>query len=266
MLITIALASILSQADNDYAVFQVRYTPPDAVLYVEGKPITTAKNGAAIIKTPPLEKGRSYEYRFELRWNGYSKAWDVDFEPGRTYSVELALESPGITESDGTVNFGIDRSQVERSGRERVTVYGRQIDVAEAIRMLDTNKPRLTVIGSKEALERVKRDLQGPLKDLAKDFLIQYYEPSNWAVRDAGFKTDGNPTIYVQAPDGRVLHRQDDYKDGADGLRKVLTAIRKPDPNYKPERDPDLRKGGESYLIYVAIAIAILLVLQARRT
>jgi hypothetical protein len=266
MLAALALACTLAQNDmRDYAVFQVRYTPADAVLLVEGNPIRTAANGNAIVKTPSLAIGSLYEYQFELQWNGYRKAWNVSFEPGKTYTLDLNLEVPGVAESDGTVNFGIDRSKLEQPPRERITLQGRSIDVNQAIRLLDTNKLRLTVIGSKEAIERVRRDLEGPLRELARDFLIQYYEPLNWAVRDVGFKTDGNPTIYVQAPDGRVLHRQDDYKDGADGLRKVLTAIRKPDPNYRPERDPDLRKGGESYLIYIAIAIAILLVL-ARRT
>jgi len=267
MLTVLVLAYTLAQNDTrDYAVFQVRYAPADAVLLVEGKPIRTAANGSAIIKTPLLAIDSQYEYQFELQWNGYRKAWNVSFEPGKTYTLDLNLEVPGVAESDGTVNFGIDRSKLERQPRERVTLQGRDIDVNEAIRLLDTNKLRLTVIGSKEAIERVKRDLEGPLRELAKDFLIQYYEPSNWAVRDVGFKTDGNPVIYVQTPDGRVLHRQDDYKDGADGLRKVLTAVRKPDPNYRPERDPDLRKDSASYLVYVAIAIAVLLVLQARRS
>jgi hypothetical protein len=59
---------------------------------------------------------------------------------------------------------------------------------------------------------------------------VQDYAPGNWAVKD-GFFTEGKPTIYLQAPNGKVLHRQDDYSDGAAGL---ATALRKADPNYSP--------------------------------
>ena len=55
----------------------------------------------------------------------------------------------------------------------------------------------------------------------------------------AGFVTTGKPTIYVQAPDGKVLHRQDDYQGGAPELAE---AIRRIDPNYDPKKDFDLRK------------------------
>lgn len=99
----------------------------------------------------------------------------------------------------------------------------------------DRHKLRLTVIGTEVERKRVLADL-APWQD---KLLVQAYEPTHWAVRDAGFSTKGSPTIYVQGPDGTVLHRQDDYNDGAAGL---ATAIRKADPNYRPEKDPDLRK------------------------
>ena len=54
-----------------------------------------------------------------------------------------------------------------------------------------------------------------------------------------GFVTAGRPTIYVQDATGRVLHRQDDYDDGPEGL---ASALRELDPDYRPEADVDLRK------------------------
>ncbi|MBY0523415.1 MAG: hypothetical protein K2R98_08445 [Gemmataceae bacterium] len=105
----------------------------------------------------------------------------------------------------------------------------------------DANKLRLTVIGSDADRKAVIGDLAGnPLLAPYKDrMLVQAYAPDNWAVKDAGFHLAGKPTIYLQAADGKVLHRQDDYADGADGLAK---AIRKADPGYDPKKDPDSRK------------------------
>jgi len=68
---------------------------------------------------------------------------------------------------------------------------------------------------------------------------MQSYLPDHWAVARSGFKVDGQPTIYLQAPDGTVLHRQDDYHDGPEALAQ---ALRRTDPHYDPRKDPDLRQ------------------------
>jgi hypothetical protein len=76
--------------------------------------------------------------------------------------------------------------------------------------------------------------------------LVKEYSPDDWEVSRFGFVTTGSPTIYIQQPDGKVLHRQDDYK-GLDDLKVVFSKIRVKDPNYDPSKDPDLRKsfGGD---------------------
>ncbi len=155
-----------------------------------------------------------------------------------------------VVEQDGVQNFGIDRSGLNGSA-ERITLGGREITRAEAARMLeagsladDSGKLRLTVIGTESDRRRVLADLKGPLSDIAGQCLVQDYPPDHWAVAGAGFYTAGKPTIYVQAPDGKVLHRQDDYADGAEGFRQAFERIRKPDPDYRPDRDPDLRRPG----------------------
>jgi len=154
-----------------------------------------------------------------------------------------------VVEKDGVQNFGIDRARLNGSGAERITLDGRQISRSEAARVLETagladdsGKLRLTVIGPESDRRRVLDDLKGPLADIAAECLVQDYPPDHWAVAKVGFHTAGKPTIYVQAPDGKVLHRQDDYTDGAEGLRVAFERLRRPDPNYRPDKDRDLRR------------------------
>jgi hypothetical protein len=122
---------------------------------------------------------------------------------------------------------------------EEYRVGGKVVSRDEAVKALrdaqltdDSRKPRLTVIGSPD--ER-KEALAALPADLKEHWLVKEYEPDHWAVKGAGFKTDGHPTVYLQAPDGKVLHRQDDANN-------VTGAVRKADPTYDPAKDPDLRK------------------------
>lgn len=140
-------------------------------------------------------------------------------------------------------DFGVSWSP---SGPEKYTYKGEPVRRSDAVEMIekgvpdDRGKLRLTVIGSEAERKRVVDDVAR--SPMAGQLLVQAYAPDHWAVKDAGFKTDGHPTVYVQAPAGQVLHRQDDYSDGAEGL---LAAVRKADPNYRPDKDPDLRKKPE---------------------
>ncbi len=159
-----------------------------------------------------------------------------------------------VVEQDGVQNFGIDRSGLNGSA-ERITLGGREITRSEATQVLqagsladDSGKLRLTVIGTEADRRRVLDDLKGPLTDIAGQCLVQDYPPDHWAVANVGFYTAGKPTIYVQAPDGKVLHRQDDYADGAEGFRQAFERLRKPDPNYRPDKDRDLRRPADGLL------------------
>ena len=142
-------------------------------------------------------------------------------------------------------NFGVNR--LTPHTRERYIINGIDATGEQALQALqEKNVPndkhllRLTIIGSADLRKRVRSDLENnPLLTCFSDkYLIQDYDPSNWAVK-AGFFTEGSPTIYLQSPTGKVLHRQDDYEDGAAGL---ATALRKADPNYTPSLDVDRRK------------------------
>lgn len=180
------------------------------------------------------------------------------------YPPPPQVVTPGKIESDGTVNFGLDRSHMPASGKHLLD--GNEVSKEELLQAL--GKPRLpddsdwlslTIIGPEAARRQVLNDLQSsslltPWKDRLK---VKDYPPDHWAVRDAGFVTTGNPTIYCQAPDGRVLHRQDIYR-GPESLAEVL---RKADPAYNPERDPDLNKPLSSVPPWIWIGGGILVVL-----
>jgi hypothetical protein len=123
----------------------------------------------------------------------------------------------------------------------------------------DRDQLCVTVIGEEVNRRQVLDDLDRapaltPWKGRLK---IHGYEPTHWAVQDAGFKTDGRPTIYVQAPDGKVLHRQDEYR-GPEALAEVL---RKADPRYQPANDPDLNRDLAGVPLPVWLGGAVLVVL-----
>jgi hypothetical protein len=131
--------------------------------------------------------------------------------------------------------------------RERYIYDGKTITEKEALDLMDdptitddSGFLRLTVIGPEAERKPVLSDIDtNPLLTKYKGRLvIQDYDPTRWEM-SCGFVTQGHPTIYVQTPDGKVLHRQDDYRDGADGL---AVALRRADPKYNPHGDPDLRK------------------------
>jgi len=171
-----------------------------------------------------------------------------DAPPGGPGAASKPEGQLPVVEQDGVQNFGIDRAGLDGSA-ERITLGGREIPRSEVMRILqaesltdDSGKLRLTVIGTEADRRRVLDDLKGSLSDIANQCLVQDYPPDHWAVAGVGFYTAGKPTIYVQAPDGKVLHRQDDYADGAEGFRQAFERLRKPDPDYRPDKDRDLRR------------------------
>lgn len=143
-------------------------------------------------------------------------------------------------------NFGVDQTKL--GGPEAYKINGKPVTKAQAEQAIkggqvpdDAHKLRLTVIGPEAERKQVLADLAAlpALAEWKDKLLVQAYPPDHWAVAQAGFVTSGKPTVYLQAPDGKVLHRQDDYQDGAAGLAK---ALRKADPDYKPDKDKDQRK------------------------
>lgn len=162
--------------------------------------------------------------------------------------------------------FGCDLSRVRDGDHYRLD--GKEVSRQEVTQLLtkgkegpspsipdNRHKLRISVIG--EGREPVLADLAGhpalaPWKDKA---VLTGYAADHWAVARYGFVCTGRPTIYVQDAEGRVLHRQDDYRGGAAGLAEALRNI---DPDYRPERDKDLRKGPSSRIPRVPWSVPVL--------
>lgn len=139
-------------------------------------------------------------------------------------------------------NFGVDWDKI---ADHQATYSGRIISCEKAIELVgkqvpdDSKKFRLTIIGTeteqKEALAQFAM-LESEYRDRFNTWAVS---ADHWSLRDgagqAVFHTKGNPVLYVQAPDGQVLHRQDDPKD-------LSTAIRKAVKSYDAAKDTDLRK------------------------
>jgi hypothetical protein len=181
---------------------------------------------------------------------------------GKSGRPELA--EGGRVENDGTLNFGLDREHLAGPRPERYSINGREASKEDVLRLLqaqvpdDTSKPFLTVIGAPESRRQVLNDLENhpSLAPWKGKLRVQAYNPDDWAVARAGFVTGGNPTVYLQAADGKVLHRQDDYGGGADGL---AAALRRADPGYDPAGDPDRRKAAPAGLRDVPWSVPVVL-------
>jgi hypothetical protein len=155
--------------------------------------------------------------------------------------------TPKAEAAPSVPNFGVDMDKL--AGSERYSLNGTDVTQDKARRLIegrgqvpnDASWPRLTVIGSQADRQKVQEDFRNspPLAGFRNAVVVQDYDPKDWPVAQSGFVTVGQPTIYFQSPDGKVLHRQDDYADGPEGL---ATALRRADPGYKPGADPDKRK------------------------
>lgn len=141
---------------------------------------------------------------------------------------------------------GVDRAQIH--DQESYWLNGRRCAAGQAFEAMasdsladDSRQFHLTVIGSTEQRNRVLGDLKRDtrLAAISSQMRVQAYGPEHWAVKNMGFATAGEPTIYVQNREGMVLHRQDDYSDGPVAL---ADALRRADPAYDASKDPDLRK------------------------
>lgn len=145
-------------------------------------------------------------------------------------------------------NYGIDLDRLRAEAKPEYRLSGRPVSRQEAWEAIeagtltdDSARLRITVIGAESDRRSVLGDLASnpALAPWREKTLVRAYPPDHWAVASSGFVTGGRPTIYFQSTDGKVLHRQDDYEGGAEQLAQ---ALRKADPSYKPEQDPDKRK------------------------
>jgi hypothetical protein len=129
--------------------------------------------------------------------------------------------------------------QSDKITHGQTSISGRPATTAEAIAAIGANIPQdqtlphTTVIGP----EAKRKLLLTDLAEFNGKTCLHEYAPDEWPVQ-CGFKYGGDVTVYVQSPDGKVVHRQDDAKGAKEAVR---LALRKADPNYDPAKDPDLR-------------------------
>jgi hypothetical protein len=133
----------------------------------------------------------------------------------------------------GTPPLGVDGDKL--TGASQYWHNGKAVDRQYILAVFaklqdDRNKLHLTVIGNADEQKRVIAELPPELKATVK---VHGYSPDSWAIAGLGFVSNGSPTIYLQAPDGKVLWRQDRYSGAND-----FQAIRKKVDAYDPARDP----------------------------
>jgi hypothetical protein len=206
----------------------------------------------------PSDPGRSYLYYRGVQvagydhaggiYRSYDAATDIWSEPQPPPWEHLGGEREMQAGADAVTNYGVDTGRLNGHREESYRLNGEAASREQARQAIgdprlpdDAGRLRLTVIGDPQATARVTADVaQAPMLAEWKDRLVvQSYAPEHWTVARSGFVTSGKPTIYLQAPTGQVLHRQDDYADGAEGLAR---ALRRADPAYDAKKDPDLRQ------------------------
>lgn len=163
-------------------------------------------------------------------------------------------------------NFGIDCNKLKSPLQPLYKINGVPVSREDCRQAMsrglpdDAGKLWLTIIGSKEERDKVMADIPPDVKSAVR---LNSYAPSDWPVKDAGFVTSGHPTIYLQAPDGKTIHRQDDYRGVGD-----FEAIRRAVKDYDPKKDRDMRNpapGGNTNMLFVIGGVAALVIFLLKR-
>lgn len=179
--------------------------------------------------------GHNFYLQHNGRWVGMYDALVYSYYP---YDGQKYASRPSTMPTDPPT-FGVDVEQI--SSTPRSTLSGREVtkDVATAAVGAsipdDSKSLRVTVIGEKPEREMVGQLLRRGGGCANGQCTIREYGPNDWEVKNSGFVTTGKPTTYVQEPEGKVIHRQDDPEG-------VVEAVRKAKESYDSKKDPDLRK------------------------
>lgn len=163
--------------------------------------------------------------------------------------------------TEAEVDFGVSFDKI--SDEPRYSISGRECSREEVLAALKqqaagkvpdyAGRLRLTIIGPEADRKKVIADLtQPPLQQLVGALVVKDYAPDHWAVAGSGFVTTGRPTIYLQTPDGTVLHRSDSY----DGPQALAEAVRRARDDYDSKKDPNLSRGGGDLVSRIKTAVA----------
>lgn len=160
------------------------------------------------------------------------------FGPACEPPIEPPVRHFGVIPTDRPSHQFLARGEVvsEQEAFAYIRDDPRRISVPE-----DAGKLRVAVIGQEQETARVVGAWEGDaaLSPFRDAMLFSAWHPDDWQIADYGFHTAGKPTIYCLAPNGEVLHRQDDFDGGAAALAE---ALREADAAYQAKRDRDRRK------------------------
>lgn len=281
--ILIATAAFYAEDQAARTARLVIDTDADAEVWIGSQRLTDRT-----LTTPPLQPG-NYRYEIKVRWvrcDGKAcriferKIVTPLFGPGADLRIPARLDvgpptapgaKPGATsmieganvEKDGSTNYGIQVEQICQPscpGPEAMTINGIKVDRRKGIEALagdgalpdDRKLLRLTVAGPKEFQRQVLADLErDPLKGFSDRILVQAYTPDAWELKESGF-APGNQ-VYLQAPDGKVLYRAENY---AGGPEKLSRALRRAAPDYQPARDPGPNGNTQDAVLAIALCVA----------
>lgn len=142
-------------------------------------------------------------------------------------------------------NFGVTLSGTQTGTRYRRGGSDISPEEADAYLSGDTSAnpsptkttKHVVVIGPESATLEVTKELHfcKLMDKLPACYSIQAFLPDDWQVKDSGYVTGGNPTIYFLDDDGKVLYRRDDADCSTEEL---VAALRDADPDYQPANDP----------------------------
>lgn len=169
----------------------------------------------------------------------------INWYPDDPFNEKAVAEAKARKSSRNYETNGVQRKPVEK---ETYTLPSEEAKRFVASAEAESSKIHVTVIGNESQRSAVLADIDR-LPEFAglKDALyVQGYEPGEWAVDPAlGFQP-GSPSIIVQLgrsksdpTGGKVIYRASDYSKGP---TPIIEAIRKANPDYKPELDPGVNK------------------------
>jgi hypothetical protein len=157
-------------------------------------------------------------------------------QEGGYFLLKLKSEAP-------SKNFGIDLAKLPSHPGGQAW-YGGNVDYSAARGAAGEkpNRVHVTFIGSQVEREAARKNLEGDpgfryLSEAMGDYLaVQDYGPENPLVKEVGLPNGGRPDVIIQTTKGgRVTYRARSYP-GAD---VVVHEIRKADPRYDPDKDPN---------------------------
>ena len=188
----------------------------------------------------------------EKRWMDYndgSQKW-TDGCPPWYASQRTENRNPKV----GQVFFGVDRRQVPQT--ETFSVNGQRVEFRNIKEAFvsdtlsdDSGKLRITLCGTKEACDSILSDMKSDpaMASMSSKFLIQAYRPGTWPVEVFKRPVGEGCFLSISGPPdkrgrGIEYHSQMAYEGPEKLAQSMDGALRRADPNYDPNKTPDLTK------------------------